>query len=71
MTPQRWEVLTLCGGQYENVWESDGKPETFATFEEAEAALVEHLRDYQLAVEAGYMDDAPSRDEFEIQKSTR
>jgi len=66
MTAQRWEVLTLCGNYYENVWECDGKPETFATVDEADAALAEHLRDYQLAVEAGYMDDIPTRDQFQI-----
>ena len=66
MTAQRWEVLTLCGSHYENVWECDGKLETFATHYEADAALTEHLRDYQLAVEAGYMDDMPTRDQFQI-----
>lgn len=66
MTAQRWEVLTLCGTHYENVWESDGKPETFGTHYEADAALAEHLRDCQWAVDAGDLDDMPTRDDFLI-----
>jgi hypothetical protein len=66
MTAQRWEVLTLCGNRYENVWTIDDVPETFASHYEADAALTEHLRDCQFAVEAGDMEDVPTRDEFQI-----
>ena len=66
MTAQRWEVLTLVGNHYENVWELDEKPETFASHYEADAALVEHLRDCQWAVDAGHLEDMPTRDQFQI-----
>ena len=66
MTAQRWEVLTLCGTHYENVWTIDDEPQTFESHYEADAALTEHLRDCQFAVEAGDMEDVPTRDEFQI-----
>ena len=66
MSAQRWEVLTLVGNHWLNVWESDDEPETFASYEKAEAALAEHLRDCRYAVELGDLADVPSRDEFRI-----
>jgi hypothetical protein len=66
MNNQRWVVLTLCGNHYENVWESDGELETFESYQEADAALTEHIRDCQWAVDAGHLNDAPTRDQFTI-----
>jgi hypothetical protein len=66
MNAQRWEVLTLVGNHWLNVWELDEEPETFASYEEADAALAEHLRDCRYAVNLGHLEDMPTRDEFRI-----
>ena len=66
MSAQRWEVLTLIGNHWENVWELDEQPETFESYGDADAALAEHLRDCQWAVNAGHLDEMPSRDSFRI-----
>lgn len=66
MSAQRWEVLTLVGNDWDNVWSLDGEPEIFESAAEADAALAEHLRDCQWAVDEGDMIDAPTRDEFRI-----
>ena len=63
---QRWEVLTLTGNYWENVWSIDEQPEIFESAAEADAALAEHLRDCQWAVNAGHLDDMPARDAFRI-----
>jgi hypothetical protein len=66
MSAQQWVVLTLTGNYWENVWELDGEPETFDSYGDADAALAEHLRDCQWAVDAGHLDDMPTRDAFRI-----
>lgn len=66
MDSQRYVVLTLIGHHYENVWELDGEPEVFESAGEAEAALAEHLRECQWAVDAGHLDDMPTRDQFHV-----
>ena len=66
MSAQRWEMLTLVGNHGENVWELDEMPETFASYEEADAALAEHLRDCRYAVDMGHLEDMPTRDQFAI-----
>ena len=66
MSAQQWEVLTLIGDDWDNVWSIDDEPEIFESAAEADAALAEHLRDCQLAVDEGDMSDAPTRDEFRI-----
>ena len=66
MSAQRWEVQTLIGNDWENVWTCDDEPETFASHYEADAILAEHLRDCRMAVDAGDLDDMPDRDEFRI-----
>lgn len=66
MTAQRWEVLTLIGNDWANVWTCDDEPVTFASHYEADAELAEHLRDSRLAVDAGDLEDMPDRDEFRI-----
>jgi hypothetical protein len=66
MTAQQWEVLTLVGHYWDNVWSVDDEPELFESAAEADAALTEHLRECQLAVDEGDMIDAPTRDAFRI-----
>ena len=66
MSAQQWVVLTLTGNYWENVWELDGEPETFDSYGDADAALTEHLRECQWAVDAGHLDDMPTRDAFRI-----
>jgi hypothetical protein len=51
--PTRWEVVL----DDENVWSCDGVPETFASEEEAYAALSEFFADCDDAVKLGYMTD--------------
>ena len=63
---QRWEVLTLTGNYWENVWSIDDEPLTFASYAQAEEEIYEHIRDCELAVDEGDMIDAPSRDAFRI-----
>lgn len=69
MSASSWEVLTRVGDYMENVWSADGEPETFASYEEADAALAEHLRDCRYAVDAGHLDDVPPRSDFLIVQS--
>ena len=65
--PQRWEVLTLIGNHWENVWSIDDEPETFESHAEAIAALDEYLRDCSQAFLDGDMSDMPlERDAFRI-----
>ena len=66
MSAQQWEVLTLVGHYWENVWSLDGEPETFDSYGDADAALAEHLRECQWAVDAGHLDYMPTRDSFRI-----
>jgi hypothetical protein len=66
MSAQRWEVLTFVSHYWENVWSLDGKPETFDSYGDADAALAEHLRECQWAVAAGHLDYMPTRDAFRI-----
>jgi hypothetical protein len=64
MGVQRWEVLTLIGNHWENVWEQDGNPWTFNSYEDAEAEILDHINDCRLAVKLGDMPDAPTRANF-------
>lgn len=64
MSAQRWEVLTLIGNHWENVWEQDGDPLTFDSYEDAEAEILDHIDDCRLAVQSGDMTDAPTRASF-------
>jgi hypothetical protein len=67
MSPQRWEVLTLIGNHWENVWSIDDEPETFDSYGEASAALDEYLRDCRVAYIDGDMTEPPlGRDAFRI-----
>lgn len=66
MSAQQWVVLTLVGHYWKNVWSLDGEPETFDSYGDADAALAEHLRDCQWAVDAGHLDDMPTRDSFRV-----
>lgn len=67
----RYEVLTrmdyVSGDvRWENVWSVEGSPATFATYEEAEEELLDHLATCARATGYGWMGDAPSIDEFRI-----
>lgn len=66
MNAQRWEVLTLIGNHWENVWSLDEEPETFASYEDASIALEEHLLECRGAVKAEHLEDMPPRDAFRI-----
>jgi hypothetical protein len=68
----RFEVQTnsLCGG-WENCWttidaNNNETPTTFATSEEAETAITDHLAEVKAAVEAGDMAEEDSRDDYRV-----
>jgi len=57
----------MFSGGWENVWhDQDGLPVEFATKEEADAEIKQHLADCEEAVKAGYLECAPLRDEYRI-----
>lgn len=60
----RYEVLTLEGNDWENVWTVNDEPETFPSREAAWAAVREFIKDCEEAVERGDMSDAPTIDDF-------
>ena len=56
----RYEVQTEMLSGWENCWtDGDGTKVTFATREEAETAIKDHLSDCISAVEGGDMIDSP------------
>ena len=56
----RYEVQTEILSGWENCWTDDGgKPVTFASREEAEQAIQDHIADCINAVEGGDMQDSP------------
>jgi hypothetical protein len=63
---KRWEVLTRTELGWANSWREDDKPMTFASKEDAEEDIAEHIYLCNEAVARGDMDDAPDRDEFMI-----
>jgi hypothetical protein len=54
-----YEVQTEMLGGWENCWTENDKPATFASREEAEAAIEEHIADCINAVQSGDMHDSP------------
>ncbi len=66
----RYEVLTRMYGpgeaEWQNVWEVEGTPMTFATYEDAERELIDYIAECTRASRSGYMDDVPEWDEFQI-----
>ena len=58
---------TLCDG-WLNCWLVDDKPETFATEEEAQTAIDDHVIDYINAVQGG---DIAEEDEENIREHLR
>ena len=64
MSAQRWEVLTLIGNRWENIWHNGDDPLTFDSYEDAEAEILDHIDDCRLAVQSGDMVDAPTRANF-------
>jgi hypothetical protein len=52
---------------WENCWTDDGgEPLTFATYEEAEQAMKDHIADCIDAVESGYMEDSPAPTDLRV-----
>ena len=57
---ERYEVQSEMLGGWENCWtDDDGQPITFATREEADATIRDHMTDRIHAVENGDMVDSP------------
>jgi hypothetical protein len=66
-----YEVQTEMLIGWENCWtDAEGKPVTYATREEAIAAIADHIIDCVDAVDAGDMIDAPEPSEFRIVEVT-
>lgn len=61
------QTLTICDG-WVNTWTSDGDPEYFATYEEAEFALHEFLADMREAREYGDIKDDYDAEDYRIAK---
>lgn len=66
MPAPRFEVLTLIGHDWENVWTVEGEPLTFATYVEAVEELVDHLAECTKAYRAGDMREPLTLDEYRI-----
>ena len=66
--PVRFEVLTAMGNEPENCWTEDGKPQTFATPEEAQAEIDDHLATVSQAVAEGHMSCEYDADDYTIQE---
>jgi hypothetical protein len=49
-----------------NCWSEDDVPMTFATIEEAEKEIVEHIAEYREGVAEGRFEDAPTLENFRI-----
>ena len=67
--PAKYVVETRMGVRdhvWENCWTVDGVPETFATYNDAEEAIKDHIIDCINAVEGGDMEDSPDPSEFRI-----
>jgi len=62
----KWEVCTKFISYEENVWHEDGELQLFDSEEAAKAELDDHIETCESAVECGYMDEAPTHDEFVI-----
>lgn len=66
MSALRWEVLTRIGSHWKNVWEINGQPEFFGTYDDACIALNEHLAECEWAVSAGYLRSVPDAGGFRV-----
>ena len=63
----RYEVQTLFMDTWENCWtDGDGNPVTYATREEAEQAIAEHLGEVNELVACGDMVGGYEADEFRV-----
>ena len=66
-TPTRYAVETLFTYGWENCWmDGNGKSLTFATHEEAEQAMKDHIIDCVNAVEEGFMEDSPDPTDLRV-----
>ncbi len=63
----RYEVQTEMLSGWDNCWtDDDGKPITFGSYDDASAAIAEHIQDCLEAVRNGDMIDAPDRTSLRI-----
>lgn len=62
----RYAVETLMGSSWENCWHEDDELLTFATREEAEAELEDHLETMHDCCATGDLSDSMSREDFRI-----
>lgn len=65
MTKFEVQHFTLCDG-WINTWTVDGEPETFDSYEDAEASLVYFLKQEIKAFKRGEIDSPYEEDEFRI-----
>lgn len=68
-----FEVQTLMGNDWENCWSTHHKdgsttPSTYATREEAQAAIDEHLQDVREAVAEGDMAEEYDPEDYRIEE---
>ena len=63
--------LELYGENWENVFQIDGEPARFNTYEQARAFLDEHLADELEAYNHGELDDISGADDYRIVKITK
>ena len=63
--------LELYGENWENVFQIDGEPARFNTYEQARAFLDEHLADELEAYNHGELDDISGADDYRIVKLTK
>ena len=64
---KRYAIETQFINTWENCWtDGEGRPVTFATKQEAQAELRQHLADMAQAEADGDISDAMSADEFRI-----
>lgn len=65
-----FEVHTLIGDKWENTWNVEGIPVEFETYQEAVAAIEEHLSDTISAAEEGHLAEPYQRDQFHVYRLT-
>lgn len=61
-----YEVQTLIGDQWENIWTEDGQPQEFKTRQEAQAEIDQLIADTIEAAAEGSMAEPYSRDNYRI-----
>lgn len=65
--PSRYAVEILFTHGWENCWtKENGEPVTFATYEQAEQEMKDHIIDCINAVESGYMENSPDPTDLRV-----